>query len=416
MSVRGSYGLAYDFAVGANLGNSASAPPHAFRTDIQTPAGGFEDPWRDFPGGIPFPWEFKKGAARFLPFAEYLPTAERDMTAPAVQSWNLSVQRQMPGDMLVSASYLGSHTTHLWIQKTLNPPIFFPGTTVNGVCTGQGYTFRPPTGTTCSTTANTQQRRKLYLENPVDGQYIGILDAHEDGASSNYNGLLISVQNRSNRFVNLSGNYTWSHCIGDNTSLGGNATTNSTYLNLNDRRFDRGNCSGDRRHNFNLTAVGETPTFANPTMRMLATGWRLSGIYRKSSGDYLTISTGLDRALSGNAGNQRPVQVLENPYGDKNSLNNYLNPAAFVQPDLGTIGNMGRANILAPGTWQFDAALSRIFQVAEAQRLEFRAEAFNVTNSMRRGNPSVNRNQNTFGQINTSRDARVMQFALKYVF
>jgi hypothetical protein len=72
-------------------------------------------------------------------------------------------------------------------------------------------------------------------------------------------------------------------------------------------------------------------------------------------------------------------------------------------------------------------ALSRVFRVRENQNLEFRAEAFNVTNGLRKGNPGattaapfistvVNLNTNTFGQINTSGDARVMQFALKYVF
>lgn len=56
------------------------------------------------------------------------------------------------------------------------------------------------------------------------------------------------------------------------------------------------------------------------------------------------------------------------------------------------------------------------FQFRETQRLEFRAEAFNVLNSLIRGNPSTNLNANTFGQITTSSDARIMQFALKFNF
>jgi hypothetical protein len=91
--------------------------------------------------------------------------------------------------------------------------------------------------------------------------------------------------------------------------------------------------------------------------------------------------------------------------------------AAFAQPALGTYGNSGRNSVLGPSSWGLDVALSRTFAIREAQRLEFRAEAFNLTNSTRFGNPGVNRNAtNTFGAINSSQDARVMQFALKYVF
>jgi hypothetical protein len=130
----------------------------------------------------------------------------------------------------------------------------------------------------------------------------------------------------------------------------------------------------------------------------------------------LTINTGLDRLLSGDAGNQRPDQIVGDPYSDRNSVNRYLNPNAFTQPALGTIGNMRPYNIEGPGFWQFDVALSRNFQLREAQKLEFRGEAFNVTNSLRRGNPNTVLNSNTFGQINSSLAARIMQFAVKYSF
>ena len=113
---------------------------------------------------------------------------------------------------------------------------------------------------------------------------------------------------------------------------------------------------------------------------------------------------------------QRPQQVLGNPYGDRNSLNNYLNPSAFARPAVGTLGNMRPTNIEAPGTWQWDVALSRDFQFGEAQRLEFRGEAFNVTNSLRAGTPEVNFRNSRFGQITSSREARIMQFVMKYVF
>ena len=73
-------------------------------------------------------------------------------------------------------------------------------------------------------------------------------------------------------------------------------------------------------------------------------------------------------------------------------------------------------SIEGPGYWQLDMALARIFQVRESKKLELRAEAFNVTNRFIPKDPNLNLNTNTFGQITTSGDARVMQFALRYSF
>jgi hypothetical protein len=341
--------------------------------------------------------------------------ASFDMAAPTVQSWNLSVQRQIPADFLISATYLGSQTTHLWVEGNVNRAVFFPGAPVNGICRLGNYVLQA-TGTACSTTANTNQRRRLFLENPQDGQLVSNLAVREDGGTAQYHGFLLSVQRRAAAGVNIGGNYTLSHCVGNAADANANSPGRGGYLDPNNRDFDRGNCESDRRHLFNLTAVAGMPQFANSTLRLIGSGWRLSGIYRKSSGRWLTISSGLDRALSGFAGNQRPNQMLENPYGDRSSITSYLNPSAFAQPETGTLGNMGKFNVVGPGTWQFDLALSRIFQIRETQKLEFRAEAFNVTNSLVKEPPATTFNQNTFGQINSSANARILQFALKYAF
>jgi hypothetical protein len=86
-------------------------------------------------------------------------------------------------------------------------------------------------------------------------------------------------------------------------------------------------------------------------------------------------------------------QTLGNPYGDK-SVGSYLNSAAFRLPAFGTFGTVGRSSILGPGTWQFDLALSRTFKVKEAQKVEFRAEAFNVTNTVHLNNPTTDFDSN----------------------
>jgi hypothetical protein len=173
-----------------------------------------------------------------------------------------------------------------------------------------------------------------------------------------------------------------------------------------------------------MTAVAETPQFSQPTARLLASGWRFAAIYSWSSGSPLSIFAGSDRALNGLGvgaqGNstQRANQVLENPYGDTSGrpLTSYLNPAAFALPPLGTRGTSGRNSVTGPSTWSFDVALSRIFRLAESQRMEFRAEAFNVTNSFRPGNPNTTLNNPNFGVIRTALAPRILQFALKYLF
>ena len=66
----------------------------------------------------------------------------------------------------------------------------------------------------CSTNANLNNRRVLYLENPQEAQYIGQLDVFDDVGTKNYRGLKLSVQRRSAAGVSLNGNYTLSRCFG----------------------------------------------------------------------------------------------------------------------------------------------------------------------------------------------------------
>ena len=193
----------------------------------------------------------------------------------------------------------------------------------------------------------------------------------------------------------------------------------------NDRDFDRGNCLSDRRQVFNLTAVAQTPQFSNAMLRRFAGSWKISPLYRFSSGQPLDVVSGVDQALNGvtvgssnSTLRQRPNLVLANGYLDSSArpFTQWLNPAAYQLPQAGSYGNLGYNAVVGPHTWSFDMALSRTFNIREMQRLEIRAEAFNVLNSFRPGPPSTVLNSNTFGQIRTALDQRIMQFALKYAF
>jgi hypothetical protein len=228
--------------------------------------------------------------------------------------------------------------------------------------------------------------------------------------------------------MSVNGNYTLSHCISDinaGSLVGG---TGAGWLDLNNRHFDRSNCqtgtldaasalSLDRRHLANVSGVLEIPHFKNQTLDNIASNWRLSSSYRVQSGSFLTASAGTDRQLSGaGGGTQRAQRLLPNALCDNPNPSCWINPNAFGIPDLGTLGNAGRATIPGPRFWEIDTALSRIFRVRENVKLEARGEAFNLTNSYRAGTPITARNNQNFGQILTAQDPRIVQLALKLVF
>jgi len=201
------------------------------------------------------------------------------------------------------------------------------------------------------------------------------------------------------------------------------------------RRPDRSNCAlGDRRHILNLNAVYETPKFANAKLRLLASGWQVSPIIRLQSGPFLTVTSGIDQALSGQTAYERPNQVLADVYMPNRTPSSYLNPAAFAQPALGTYGNLGANNIQSPGSVYINAGVTRIFKIREHQSLQFRVEAFNIPNHVNYGPPNglsgngtatssagfitttAALNNPLFGKILSADDPRILQGALKWVF
>ena len=170
----------------------------------------------------------------------------------------------------------------------------------------------------------------------------------------------------------------------------------------------------------------------------LISSWQWNGNVTVQSGFPFTPLVGSNASGSGDTQNpdvpnwnpdfKGPV-ILGRP-------DQWFNPAAFAVPALGTYGNVGQSSIVGPHYWDWSEAVSRQFRVREKQSIEVRAEAFNVTNSLRPGNPGIFRGQpNTFGKIlcsasgasatgcsaanatpSTSGGPRIVQFALKYVF
>jgi hypothetical protein len=110
-SIRASAGRATDFTISQLFGGGASAPPWGFRVNATSPSGGFDNPWSDYPGGSPVP--YTPGSGRFDPFAIFAGFMNYKMKQPVVESWNLSIQRELASNWVASASYIGSTSLHM---------------------------------------------------------------------------------------------------------------------------------------------------------------------------------------------------------------------------------------------------------------------------------------------------------------
>ena len=438
-AIRLGAGIAYDFIRQDLHENTSSVAP--FRLTVIRQGLNLDNPWTGFQGGNPFPYSYDSTHPVFpanVPFGSYLPIPPNLKTTKQY-SWNLGIQRQFTPSLFASATYVGTKLDHIWNAVELNPELLLPG--VPGFLSPTPAQLTQCAALAANCPSNANQRRLLSQTNPSTSGALGYLTQYDDGGTQNYNGLLLNTSLRIGQGVNLNANYSWSHCIG--LPVIGVLNPGQNYVHQAgqnngpvNRNLDVGDCVQDRRQIANVTLVAQTPRFSGRLMRTLGTGWTLSTIYQVRSGQPLTILTGVDNALNGffgNTGTQRPNQVLANT----DAVNRqqgcspapcvaWLNPGAFSQPAPGTFGNVGVNTVLGPGFWEWDEAVSRQFGIREGQHLEIRAEAFNVTNSVRFNNPGLSlSNAATFGRIissagglngNTGGGARVMQFALKYVF
>ena len=386
-SIRAGWGVFYDTPHLFFNTRFANNPPWGAQITISNPAGGWADPYLNYPGGNPFPaLNTNWATAPFPAFGVYV-NAPLDINPTALHQWNVSAQRQI-GDWMMSATYLGNRSVNLWRATELNPAVFGPG----------------------ATTGNTNQRRVLIRANPVEGQFYGTIGHVDDTGRGNYHGMLLSAQRRLKNNLSVLTNWTLSKCMADPATT---EITGPTIVDPSNPDLDYSYCSSDRRHVFNVSVVARTPDFTNDVVRAVLGNWQFSPLVRWQSGNRSTVTTGQDNALTG-MGGQRAVQILDDPYGQKTPAN-YLNRAAFTTPTAGTYSALKPFSILNPSRLQNDLAITRSFKLAE-RTLQFRWEIFNVINHVNYNAPITALNSAVFGTIQTAGDPRIMQFALKVDF
>jgi hypothetical protein len=393
-SIRASYGIFFDTPESYTNRDWALPSPWGSAVSLPAPAGGFADPYQGFPGGNPFPTPYPPSkSAIFSPQGLYV-NLPLNLHHMYMQQWDLSYQRQMGANWLLSATYLGNEATHLRSSIEENPAAYIPGN---------------------STLGNTIQRRLLSRINPAAGAYYSTITLIDDGINTNYNAARLSVQHRFSHNFTLLSVYTYSHCLQNAETLANrNSQGANYYQNPYNRNADYGPCDADLRHNFVMSVVYESPKFANRGVNLLLGNWQLSFLTSAHTGFLFNPVTGVDASLTG-VGQDRP-NVVGNPYVRNTNTLVWINAAAFVPNAAGAYGNAGYNSLKAPGFFGMDSNLTRFFKVREHQRFELRFEFFNVLNHVNFNAPVANLRSPTFGIIQSAGDPRILQFALKYSF
>jgi hypothetical protein len=333
-----------------------------------------------------------------------------DLRPAFIQQYNFSVEYLLTQSTSVTAAYVGQKGTHL-----VNPR--------------EGNQAQPGTGPI-------DPRRPLFGVLPLVTQ----ISYTDSSATMNYNSLQVTGRQRYAAGLEFLAAYTLSKTLTDNLGYygsGGVAGPGAYWQDAYNRRADYGPSFFDARHNFTLSGSYEMPFGQNrryaSNMNKVADaflgGWQLGFVYSAHTGFPITINS----PNNANAGSRaaranyyRPL-IIENrsidrwfgthPSATPCAANVDNGVCAYGTQWTGQFGTAGPSTERAPNFWNLDTTISKRFNMSEARYLEFRAEFFNLTNSVSFGPPDRVSNSSTFGFINSQiNPPRNIQFALKYFF
>ena len=297
---------------------------------------------------------------------------------PSLQKWSVDVQRQLPGDFVLQAGYVGSSGAHIIRTIDQNQPRA-------NVAIANG-----------SISPNALR--------PYPG--FAAITSYQTTASSIYHSLQASGVRRFAGGISVQASYTWSKSIDTSASP---FDIYSPYSTL------RGLSNFDRRHMFIASYIWEIPFGKSLTgwQKKALAGWQISGISSFQTGNPFTVGISPDRAGTG-AGGQRAdvVGALSTP----KLLGQWFSTSTFALPALGTFGDEGRNVITGPGINDWDVSFSKRTAISEAITLQFRAEFFNLFNHPQWSGVGATLGSGTFGQVTSARDPRIGQLGLRLLW
>jgi outer membrane receptor protein involved in Fe transport len=383
-SIRTAYGRFYDTARFFNFPKTlVFTPPYSVsRTtnDVQ-----FSDPYAG--KNNPFPYLPPQTPQELASYQFSRPVRvtsyPHDFSSGYAQQWNVSIQRELIGDLVLSAAYVGTKADDLPTTRQINPARYVPGATLA-----------------------TRQQNRLYPQ-------FESISSFDPIGKSRYNGLELSAKKRFSRGYSILASYTLSKAR-DNASADDGFSAQD-QLDPNDTW---GLADTDQRHRVVASFMWELPSPQAGAAKAVLGDWQFNGIITVSSGTPFSLSSGRDAALNFNT-TRASVVGDPNLAADRSRaelIQRYYNADAFVIPATGTLGNTPRNFLIGPGARNVDLSLFRTFVVRKDFNVQARVEAFNAFNFVNLGNPRSNIGAANPGRIDTAGDARIMQFGLRMMF
>jgi hypothetical protein len=423
-SIRVSYGLFYTAFPGLSAGIMYAVPPFGFNYLSPGPplmAMPFITAATGVNNGQRFPFPFPShnisvhnpdttvNWANFMPLSAD-PFFYYKNRVPYTDSYMLSLQRQITHEMVLTVSYVGNQGHHILALISANPGNPASCLSLDGCGPfGEDSNYTSSTGQIVQGTRVGQGSN--YGENTAD----------KSVANSAYNALetTLRYRHRGSQFL-LS--YAYAKSIDEGSNLG-------DQLNPFDTRQSRAISAWDLKHGFvgSYTIALPIATLAKRSNR-LTDAWSLSGTTRFSSGFPVTLFDNTDNSLIGTLGNGANNYLLDTPRHLPGPLKINTNgrngrPAfdtsLFPEEVLGQLGNAKRRNFYGPGIENFDMTLQKNLRLTEGKALEIRAEAFNAFNHAQFYGPAAvdgQRQDPSFGQIESAAAPRLMQIAAKFTF
>jgi outer membrane receptor protein involved in Fe transport len=388
--VRGAYGI-FDVYLDTNITLQwAKVPPFETTQTINNAAGTPAFTWADPFQGQPLV-AANPNPGKPCSFGMVLNSCSQpnvfaglpDMQQTYMQQWNFAVQTELVRNLSLDVAYVGNKTTH---QQLISVPDNVPA---------------PGAGTI--------QTRRPY---PQWGQF----SLGESNGNATYNALQVKVERRFAAGYQMLVSFTHSKCMDEGSNQSAPQTVNLLKAN-------HAVCDYDLPNNLAVSSVYELPfgkgrrflAYSNRYLNGLLGGWEIAGIFMARTGLPFTPTISSDNANTG-IGGQRPDVVGDSSVATR-TVNQWFNPAAFAIPARFTYGDGGRNILRADGLVELDTTLKKSFPVTESRRLEFRAEAFNITNTPTFSAPNATIGSTSAGIVTSTLNAgRVLQGALKFFF